>query len=50
MNKFQSVQSDIKAKLQGKVLRDAEIVLNRKLDPSEQEKILQDQSVEFIFI
>lgn len=45
MNKFQSVQSDIKSKIQNKVLRDAEIVLNRKLDPSEQERILQDQTV-----
>ena len=45
MSKFQSVQSEIKGKLQGKVLRDAEIVLNRKLDPAEQEKILADQGV-----
>lgn len=45
MNKFQSVQSEIKEKIQTKVLRDAEIVLNRKLDPSEREKILQDQGV-----
>ena len=31
--------------MQGKVLRDAEIVLNRKIDPSEREIILQDQGV-----
>ncbi len=45
MNSFQNVQSDIKSKLQSKVIRDAEIVLNRKLDPSEQETVLQDQGV-----
>lgn len=45
MTKFQRVQSEIKEKIQAKILRDAEIVLNRKLDPSEQEKILTDQGV-----
>ena len=31
--------------MEGKVLRDAEIVLNRKIDPSERDQVLNDQNV-----
>jgi hypothetical protein len=31
--------------MEGKVLRDAEIVLNRKIDPNEREMVLNDQQV-----
>ena len=39
------MQSDIKEQLEGKVLRDARIVLNREIDPTEKESILKDQNV-----
>ena len=45
INNFEDIQSEIKGKMQGKVLRDAEIVLNRKIDPAERENILNDQGV-----
>jgi len=44
ITKFEDVQTEIKGKMQGKVLRDAEIVLNRKIDPSEREAVLNDQA------
>ena len=50
INNFEDVQSDIKAKLEGKVLRDAEIVLNRKIDPTEREAVLNDTNVPLCII
>jgi len=44
ITQFEDIQTEIKGKMQGKVLRDAEIVLNRKIDPSEREAILNDQA------
>jgi len=43
ISKFEDLQTEIKGKMQGKVLRDAEIVLARKIDPAEREAVLSDQ-------
>jgi hypothetical protein len=40
--KFQTVQSEIKTMMQTRVVRDAEIILNRRLDAGEREEILND--------
>ena len=45
IDNFKDVQTEIKGKMEGKVLRDAEIVLNRKIDPSERDQVLNDQNV-----
>lgn len=39
------MQGEIKNKIQDKVLREAEIILNRKVDPSERQMILEDHNV-----
>jgi hypothetical protein len=39
-SKFQNVENEIKSHMQTRVVRDAEIVLNRKLNPEEKEGIL----------
>ena len=36
--------------MQEKILRDAEIILNRKIDPSERQMILEDQFVYYQII
>lgn len=49
MTEFEDVQTEVKSRMEGKVVRDAEIVLNRKIDPQEREMVLQDQQVKIKF-
>jgi len=41
-SKFQNVENEIKTMMQTRVIRDAEVALNRKLDPQEREEVLLD--------
>lgn len=41
-SKFQTTESDIKTIMQTRVIRDAEIIMARKLEPAEKEQVLLD--------
>jgi len=42
ISRFEDIQTEIKDRMQAKVLRDAKYVLNRELDPTERESVLRD--------
>jgi len=50
ITRFQEVQSEIKSFMQNQILRDAEIVMNKKLDDKEREEILNNPEVIYRFI
>jgi len=50
ITRFQEVQSEIKSFMQNQILRDAEIVMNKKLDDKEREEILNNPEVIYKFI
>ena len=43
------MEADIKNQMHNKVLREAEIILNRKVDSSERQLILEDHNVSYKF-
>lgn len=43
--KFQSIESEIKNMMQTRVIRDAEIILNRKIEGEERENILREPAI-----
>ncbi len=45
MSNFSNIQNEIKKIIQSKTIRDAEIVMNKKLDSAEKEEILANPEV-----